>query len=146
MSPLLSLNLREFTHGYVNNSACLIDNPEASIADRYGAILMNLEEARRRKIYEQFDDVYERVYKSGTVREVAASGELSKLQFFFYMTLYNNQIGRSHINLWHAANAEKWALKFMRQFEEITPASINFADRSYVPAKLPEKVHHGWLH
>lgn len=146
MNELLNITIKDFAQGYVNNTAYLIDNPEASIADRYTAILMNLEEARRRKIYEAFDDVYERVYKGGTAREVAACGELSKLQYFLYMTLYNNGIGRSHINLWHAANAEKWAMKFMQQFEGITPATINFADRTFTPAKLPEKVEHLWLH
>lgn len=134
-----------FAQGFLGSSVLLIDNPHATIAARYGYVLEHLKEARTRKVYASFEDAFERVYTTGTPTEMAAAIELARLQYFFYMTLYNNRSGRAHVNVWHATNAEKWVLKLNAKFTQTKMAVVDLDERTYKPHKFPDKVTHQWL-
>lgn len=140
MSPI-----GDISRGFIHNPVALIDNPYASIAQRYGLIMENLSEARQRPIHADFEDAFNRVYASGTMNEVAAAIDLNRLLCFFYMMLHNNNIGRAHTNIWRSANAEKWVAKLVARFQQTEHCTINDETGVYTPAKLPEKVIHTWL-
>lgn len=139
------INIGAFARGFCNSPATLVDDPETPIATRWWFILLHLPEARHTPIYSDFECAFKRVYKNGSQSEVEAAIDLNRLRFFFYLTLLNNAIGRAHINLWYAANAEKWAKKLIEKFEQTTPAMIDDTNRTYMPEKHPARVEHMWV-
>jgi hypothetical protein len=145
-SPSIAdVKLTDFTHGFVNSPEKLIDNVGATIAQRYEMILLCLPEARRTPLHGDFEAAFHRVYATGTRNETAAAIDLNRLRVFFFMTLYNNSIGRSHTNIWHAANAEKWLLKLTERFRQTEHDVIDRDAGTFTPPKFPEKVTHTWL-
>lgn len=140
-----NITIERFTIGFVNNDSALIDNPHATIAERHEFILTTLKEARELKFYESHEAMFQRVYASGSDAEVAAAADLARLHYFFFMTLYNNQIGRAHVNIFRATDAEKWMIKLTDRFRQTTHDEIDLDERTFKAATPPQKVTHTWL-
>lgn len=134
--------LNDFAEHFVAMDRALIDNPGVPVHARWEFVLTHLPEARGRRIYENFEDAYARVYKSGTINEVAAATELARISYFYYRVMMSKEIGRTHVNGFHIVNSEKWATKLVDRLNAMK--SPKFKLGKFLPEKT-DKVAHPWM-
>jgi hypothetical protein len=120
----------------------LIDNPDVPVYARWEFVLTHLPEARGKHVYANFEDAFQRVYASGTINEVAAATELSRIAFFYYKVMMKKEIGRTHANGFHIVNNEKWAMMLADKLASMKTAK--FKRGKFLPEKA-EAVRHEWM-
>lgn len=135
-------NVNDFAEHFVSMDRALIDNPDVPVHMRWEFILTHLPEARGKKVYENFEDAYQRVYASGSINEVAAATELSRIAFFYFKVMMNKEIGRTHANGFHIINNEKWAMMLADKLASMKTAK--FKRGKFLPEK-GQPVKHAWM-
>lgn len=112
-------DIRVFANYYVCSIHFLVDNKDAPIHTRWEYVLKHLPDARKRYIYEDFEDVLTKTYASNSHDVVAAGVELARLRYFFFKLLLQRGFSKSHKNAWEIVNSEKWVMKLSDRFETI---------------------------
>lgn len=142
MQPDERPDYKDFADHFVAMDRALIDAPDTPVHERWEYVLTYIPEVRGRRVYENFEDALQRIYASGSMDEVFAAQELSRITHFFYRVFMSKEIGRTHANGFHIINTEKWMMKFADKLKMMKPGG--FRRGKYRHAKA-EKVSHLWM-
>lgn len=132
----------QFAEHFVAMDRALVDNPGVPVHVRWEFVLTHLPEARGKLVYADFEQAFQRVYKSGTINEVVAATELARIAYFYYRVMMSKEIGRTHINGYHIVNNEKWVMKLADRLTAMKPAKVR---RGKIKPEITDGITHTWM-
>lgn len=119
------------------------------VAERWALIMRDWEPARGKHLWSNLDAALEHTYRHGTGNQVAAALNFIMLRYRFIEHLYENAIGRRHVNIWWMEATASWRQRLMARSWQLDPYGRYEDDDGEVTITVPphpEVSTPGWLH
>lgn len=113
--------------------------PEADwpVCVRWETILRDWEPARGKHLWSNLDDALNRTYRHGTGLQVTAALDFIMLRYRFIERLYDDGVGRRHINIWWLEATAAWRERLISRGNELDPVGRYEDDDGEVTISMP---------
>lgn len=144
----MSEDIHEFQEAFLASDTVFAE-ADLPVLARWEHILKTWAPARGSNLWGQLDDALNDVYLNGTGYEVSAALDFIMLRYRFIEHLYDNSIGRRHVNIWWMEATAAWRNRLMSRSNQLDPYGRYEDDDGEVTITPPASKAvgtPGWLH